>query len=203
MKKIYKLITLFSFALFAVNVNAVVIPVTVGGATLTFSPSSFTANVGDVVTWTWAGGTHNVTSSSASIPAGAAVFVSPTQSTGTFSYTITVAGSYGYACTLHAGSGMLGSFTVTSTAGIIEPATDLLVNAYPNPFNDKITLKYGKLIQSVKIFNVVGEEMKSIDLSPSEEKKDIDFEGIPVGIYFIRTYKDGIIVETKKIVKTK
>ncbi len=98
---------------------------------------------------------------------------------------------------------MVGGFTVSAATGILDPATDLIVNAYPNPFSDKITLKYGKQIESVKIFNVIGEQIKSIDLVPTEDKKEIDFEGIPSGIYFIRTYNEGNIVETKKIVKAK
>lgn len=201
MKKIYKLIVLSSFTLFALTANAVVIPVSVGGSTNVFSPNNFTANIGDVVTWTWAGGFHNVTSSV--VPGGAATFTSPSQTSGTFSYTITTAGSYGYSCTFHAGFGMVGGFTVSAATGILDPATDLIVNAYPNPFSDKITLKYGKQIESVKIFNVIGEQIKSIDLVPTEDKKEIDFEGIPSGIYFIRTYNEGNIVETKKIVKAK
>ncbi len=200
MKKIYKIVSLFTLALFAMNADAVTIPVTVGGTGNVFSPNNFSANIGDVVQWTWAGGTHNVTS--AVVPGGAATFASPTQATGTFSYTITTAGSYGYSCTIHAGSGMVGGFTV-SGVGILEPSVDLLVSAYPNPFQDKITLKYGKQIESVKIFNVVGEEIKSIELVATEEKKEIDFEGIPSGIYFIRTYNDGNVIETKKIVKAK
>ena len=201
MKKIYKLIVLSSFAFFTLTANAVVIPVSVGGSSNVFSPNNFTANIGDVVTWTWAGGLHNVTS--ASVPSGATAFTSPSQSAGTFSYTITTAGTYGYSCTFHAGFGMVGAFTVSTSTGILDPAIDLLVTAYPNPFSDKITLKYGKEIESVKIFNVIGEQIKSIDLAPTEDKKEIYFEGIPSGIYFIRTYKEGTIVETKKIIKTK
>ena len=166
MKKIYKLITFCSFALFAINVSAVTIPVTVGGVGFTFSPNNFTANIGDVVTWTWAGGTHNVTS--AVVPAGAATFASPTQATGTFSYTITTAGSYAYSCTIHAGSGMVGGFTV-SGVGILDPAVDLLTTVYPNPFKDKITLKYGKQVESAQIFNIAGEEIKSVDLSANDD----------------------------------
>jgi plastocyanin len=199
MKKLYTLLSLFAAAL---TVNAATINVQVGGSTNTFTPANFSAVVGDVVIWTWMGGTHNVTSTSGSVPAGATVFASPTQSTGTYSYTITVAGSYGYACTLHAGSGMIGTFTASAT-GILEPATDLLTNAYPNPFRDKITVKYNNL-SSIDVFNMVGDKVKTIELSPVESKMEINFEGTPAGVYFMRTYnKEGVIVETKKIVKTK
>ena len=79
----------------------------------------------------------------------------------------------------------------------------MLVTAYPNPFSEKITLKYGKQIDAVKIFNIVGEEVKSVELIATEDKKEIYFEGIPSGVYFMRTYNEGTVVETKKIVKAK
>ena len=37
-----------------------------------------------------------------------------------------------------------GVFTVSGGVGISEPVTNLLTTAYPNPFNDKITIKYPK-----------------------------------------------------------
>lgn len=199
MKKIYSLICASAFVLFSINANAAAISVTVAGTS--FTPSSFTAAIGDVVTWTWAGGTHNVTSNTSSVPAGAVVFVSPTQSSGTFSYTITTAGSYGYVCTLHAGSGMAGSFTVSSV-GIADPAVDLLTTAYPNPFKDKLTLKYNG-IESIDLFNIVGDKVKTFVLPVTENKTEIDLSDLSAGVYFIRTYNEGTIVETKKIVKAK
>ena len=206
MKKIYKLITLFSFALFAVNVNAATINVAVGvdgtgSPAMMYTPSAITCNVGDVVTFILANGTHTVTSTS--VPGAAAPMSSGTMSTlgQMYNYTVTVAGAYAFHCTFHAS--MTGTINAAGGAGIADPAIDLLTNAYPNPFSDKITLKYGKQIESIKIFNVIGEQIKSSDLAPTEDKKEIDFEGIPSGIYFIRTYKEGTIVETKKIVKVK
>lgn len=195
MKKLYTLI-LSTFMI--AGANAATINVAI--ASNSFTPSTFTANVGDVVMWTLTGGVHNVTS--ASVPGGAASFSSGNLTTvgQTFSYTITTAGTYGYQCTLH--TGMVGGFNVTATT-ILEPATDLLTNAYPNPFADKITIKYGKGIDKIEVFNIVGEKVKSIEVNSPDFKVDVDFDNAASGIYFYRTYSDGNIIETRKIVKSK
>lgn len=200
MKKLYLLITTTALTFFGLNANAVTINVSI--TNFQFSPSDFTAQIGDIVKWTDSQGTHGI--EGLSLPGGAVAFNSGTMTTSsnsTYSYTITTAGRYDYDCSIH-GASMSAGFTVTST-GINEPVINLLTTAYPNPFKDKFTLKYGKAVQSVKIYNVVGEQIKSIELSSLEEKVDVDFEGVPAGIYFIRTYNEGTIVETKKIVKAK
>jgi plastocyanin len=204
MKKLYSLIIVSAF--FLQTVNAATINVSIGpSGTFTFSPSTFAAVVGDQIIWTLSSGTHTVNSVAGSIPGGAAAINSGTLSTGgaTYSYTITVAGTYAYQCNFHGSlappSGMIGGFNATVTA-IIEPATNLLTSVYPNPFNDKVTIKYNG-IESVEVFNVIGDKVKALDLSASENKTEIDFAGFPAGIYFYRTYKEGTLVETRKIVK--
>lgn len=70
-----------------------------------FTPSNTTVNVGATVTWTWASGAanHNVT-----FDDGPASF---TKNNGTFSRTFSIAGTYGYHCTIH-GAAMSGSVEV-------------------------------------------------------------------------------------------
>jgi plastocyanin len=200
MKKIYSLIIASTFAAF--TMNAATINVSVGATPNSFTPSSFTAAIGDQVIWTWAGGgTHNVTSNASSVPAGAVVFASPTQASGTYSYTIAVAGSYGYACSLHFSSGMVASFTVSATS-IADPRVDLLTTAYPNPFKDKLTIKYNG-IQSIELINIVGDKIRTFELDAVETKTELDLSDLSAGVYFIRTYSEGNIVETKKVVKAK
>lgn len=80
-----------------------------------FSPSSVNAVVGDVITWNWKSGFHTTTSTS--VPAGAATWDAPmTSSKKTFSYTITVEGSYNFYCKYH--PDMLGGLTVSSTVPV-------------------------------------------------------------------------------------
>ncbi len=196
MKKLY---TLILSSLFIISAHAITINVSI--TSNQFTPPTFSANIGDVVMWTLSSGVHDVTS--ATVPAGAASFASGTMFTigQTFSYTITHAGTYAYFCSIH-GSGMSGGFNVTATT-ILEPTVDLLTNAYPNPFRDKLTIKYGKGIQSIEVFNVVGEKVKAIDVNAPDFKVEVDFEALPAGIYFYRTYSDGNIIETRKVVKSK
>lgn len=200
MKKLYSLIIASAFTFASLNSNAATINVAV--ASNSFTPQTFTAVVGDVIVFTLTGGTHNVTGSAATEPAGAAIISSGTMSAGgttTYSYTVAVAGSYGYQCTFH--SGMVGGFTASAT-GIADPTVNLLTSVYPSPFTDKVTVKYNG-IERIEFINIVGEQLKSIEIDTQEGKLDVDLETLPAGVYFYRTYKEGVIVETRKIVKAK
>jgi plastocyanin len=200
MKKLYTLIcaTALSTFSFAATVNIAVGIDGTGSPANMFTPSTVTANVGDVLTFILASGTHNVTSTS--VPGGAAAMSSGTMSTfgQMYNYTVTVAGTYNYSCTFH--PGMNGTATVSAAAGIATPAVDLLTSAYPNPFSNKLTVKYNG-IESIELFNVVGEKVRSFELSAVENKAELDLSDLNAGIYFYRTYKEGMIVETKKVIK--
>lgn len=199
MKKIYSLITAFFFSLVSMNVNAVTISVDVSN--FAFSPSSFTANVGDVVMFMVSSGTHSVASTS--VPSGAAAISSGTMTTTTnsmYDYVITKSGNYSYHCLFH--SSMIATFTVTSPMGITAPSIDIFTSVYPSPFKEKVNVKY-KGVESIEFFNIVGEKIISVELPSYEGKLEVDTEALPAGIYFYRTYKDGVVFETKKIVKAK
>lgn len=90
-----------------------------------FSPSNLpNVTVGDTVRWVWINGSHTTTSTT--IPAGAASWDHPINSSNTFyEYHVTIAGSYNYKCTPHQGMGMVGSFTATAL-------TPILVSISPN-----------------------------------------------------------------------
>ena len=81
--------------------------VSVGGNGDTFSPKTLTIQVGDTVTWTNAGGFHNVDATDGSFRNG-----NPSSSTWTFSHTFTAAGTVNYQCDTHVAMGMTGSITV-------------------------------------------------------------------------------------------
>jgi len=83
-----------------------------------FNPSSLNVEVGDIVKWEWVEGSHTTTSTS--VPAGAASWDSPLNSGNqTYSYTVTTAGNYDYHCTPHAGMGMVGSFVATAAVATL------------------------------------------------------------------------------------
>ena len=72
-----------------------------------FNSASENAIIGDTITWTWVSGSHTTTcdpaiNSSTSLPAGAAVWNSNISSASpSFSYVLTVAGTYNYLCLPH------------------------------------------------------------------------------------------------------
>ena len=87
-------------------------------ANFSFNPATINAVVGDVIQFNWVTGTHTTTCGSGlagtSLPAGAAEWNSPiTSGVISFSYTVTVPGSYLYGCIPHFGFGMKGSITVS------------------------------------------------------------------------------------------
>jgi plastocyanin len=201
MKKNYILSSiLVAASFFSFNLQADTITVMVTNNA--FSPTTFTAEVGDVVEWVWNsnGMAHNVTSASQTIPNGAPPLASGNMTSGTYTYTITVAGNYGYSCTLHTLSGMVAGFQVNDPTGIATPSFNLST-VYPNPFNDKITVKQTG-IEQIQVVNVLGEKMKNIELQNNETKTDIYFDGLPAGIYFLSFIKNDETVELVRLIKS-
>ena len=121
MKKIYTtlfcLSILFSSAAFSQAVRQV------GAVNFVFVPANFSANVGDTIRFTFGNGStpggfpHTTTSTS--VPAGAATWDNPLNATNTvFNYVVRVAGTYNYICIPHQGAGMVGQFVVSAALPI-------------------------------------------------------------------------------------
>jgi plastocyanin len=71
-----------------------------------FGPKTLTVKKGTKVTWKWSGmNPHNVTVTSA--PKGAKKFHSKTQTSGSFSQTLSKPGTYKIVCTIHQSLGMI------------------------------------------------------------------------------------------------
>jgi plastocyanin len=112
--------------------------------TISFAPMTITINAGDTVNWSWASGPHTVTSGVpgapdgkfCSLPAGQAVNAMSCNTTayatssGTYSHTFDVAGTYAYYCTIH-GAAMTGSVVVNAPSPT--PTPDMAVPPGPTP----------------------------------------------------------------------
>ena len=94
-----------------------------------------TIDVGDTVTWTWGGGTHNLRSTGGVEDFESDYFTGPGPQ---FSYTFTSPGVTTYICDPHPNS-MYGAVTVTGTASIGD-INILNFGIYPNPASEKINL---------------------------------------------------------------
>jgi plastocyanin len=169
-----------------------------------FSPDSFSAHVGDTVTWQGNFSMHNTVSES--IPAGAAAWnhglTSGTTDTA-FSYVIKVAGTYHYECTVHVSLGMVGVFTVAATSGTRSSSlppdgvNSIAVHALSLP-GGGATLLFNlprAEVVSYKIVNVAGRQLLAGDNRQFEAGVTaIHLATIPNGAYLVRVIANGAAV---------
>lgn len=107
---------------------------------------------------------------------------------------------YMYHChiLMHEDDGMMGQFIVhPSAVGMDEaPVSEPMV--FPNPFSGSITLSGLKGTTEVKLYNMLGDVVRSITISTSTF--DLRTPELPAGVYFIQLQSEaGIFV--KKLIK--
>ncbi len=149
-------------------------------------------NPGDIVTYT-----ANATNTDVFYWT-APVDWNPNSGNGT-SFTSIVGNSTGQVCATPyniCGYGQEGCLYVNVSVGIEEELSDKYL-LYPNPSHDKVYISNAEDVQSVEIYNMRGEKLKSLEFN-----KFIDISGFPKGIYFIQIkLKDGLILPTQRIIK--
>lgn len=107
----------FSFCLIVRNASAQTV-YEVSSVNFAFVPANLSANVGDTIRFRYTSGSNHTTTS-ARIPAGAAVWDSPLTPTAlVYNYVVTTPGTYTYLCKPHASLGMTGSFVVSAVAPV-------------------------------------------------------------------------------------
>ncbi len=173
---------------------------------ITFTPSSITTvEVGDVISFVWVSGSHTTTS--VSVPSGAATWNQAMSSAGTFDYTVTVAGTYTYQCNPHGGSGMTGSFATTTTS--TQNKGSLLYTSFelsPNPTQENIALTFSSAESfkaTVLIFDETGKEKlnKKINITQGDNSYAYSIANYPKGIYFLTIVEGGTSYIAKKFIK--
>lgn len=104
---------------------AATVIVQVGSSGLTFSPPATNVNVGDTVTWNWAGNFHSVTSTNTSWPD-----TGVNNAGFSFSHTFPSSGAFFYYCTIHGTptTGMKGAIFVVAPN---TPPTVIITNPAP------------------------------------------------------------------------
>lgn len=169
-----------------------------------FDPSSFTANVGDTIIWSWDEGFHTTTSYI--IPGGAASWDQPINSgSTTFTYVPTVAGNYDYICSPHASIGMTGNFTVTGTTGINNPVSSpvKLINTYFE--NGHLNVKYSLPVSAdtkIQLLDANGKLVQAESLPRQNmgvHSISIFAATLPKGIYLL-SFETANTRITKKVV---
>jgi plastocyanin len=183
-----------------------------GSVGLAYSPSSFTAAVGDTVRWQGSFEFHPL--SSTSVPAGADTWQNGAGTT--FDYVIKVAGNYSYQCDVHEPA-MSGSFSavltgVQSDRGGTGPASFRLEQNFPNPFNPATVLGYTLPARSAVKLSVVDLQGREVAVlvndveSPGSHEVRFDATGLSSGMYLYRLAarsvdgSEGSLVQTRRMV---
>lgn len=206
MKTITTFFILLASLMFISSANATIRNVSVGVGGNNFSPANTSANVGDTIKWTWTGSTHDVTSTS--VPGGASSFASPIQSSGTFTYVVTVVGNYSYVCTLH--GGMNGSISVTTGIEQTSSIADVfkLKQNFPNPFNPTTKISFSipaREFVTLAVYDLVGNEVESIvsqELNAGQYEYNFEGKNLTSGVYFY-TLRAGNLKDTKRMLLVK
>ena len=198
------LFTLVLFVAIATTANAKVDTVTCQNGLYHFLPVTINVTSGDTIHWVWVSGDHIVGPISASdIPNGAAMWAGTIDAAHlTFDYVVTVPGHYHYVCHPATPHGEDAYMVATAAVSGIQPSnipSDLSA-AYPNPFSEKITIE-SSVANLVLIYNSLGEKVNSFTIKSGQTKQEIDLTMLPKGIFFYSIIKDGIVLETRKIVK--
>ena len=92
------------------------------------------------------------------------------------------------------------SIVVTCTAGIPSVAPGNISFAYPNPFSGSITIEETSNADMLILYDMPGNNLKSVSLKQAQTKVEVDAAELTDGIYFYRILKQGVVLETKKIV---
>ena len=195
-----KLYILFSLLLTYFSVGSTIHNISIEN--MAFSPAAISSvMVGDTIRWTLVNGSNHTTTSN-SLPTNAAAWDHAFTTIGeTFDYKVTVAGTYGYLCTNHTSmvAGFIANPPVLSIPKISKNNSD--IKAYPNPFKSKIAIPV-KNAETIEIFSVLGEKVKTIDISSFEKTVTIDLSDLKKGVYFYALKDNTGTIETRKIVKS-
>lgn len=170
-----------------------------------FSPPNLNVTVGDTVKWNWVSGFHTTTcngTSGTTRPSGAAAWNADISSgSPTFSYVVTVPGSYHYVCLPHAPE-MAGNINADPSG--ISQLTEI-VNGYelsqnfPNPFNPATNIKFSipsAAFVKLSVFNNSGKTVETLvneKLMSGTYQVDWNAVNLPSGVYFYKLETDNFI----------
>jgi hypothetical protein len=88
-------------------------------------------------------------------------------------------------------------YTSTST-GIARANNYSPLRMYPNPNNGIFTVDNGNLPVTIKLYNMLGQEILT---QTANGKTEININHLPQGVYNVRIFSEGKVVENSKITK--
>ena len=157
-----------------------------------------TIDVGDSVTWTWGGGTHNLRSIGGVESFDSGYFTGPGPQ---FSHTFTIPGVTTYICDPHPNS-MYGAVTVLGTASTNQ-VDDFNFKVYPNPVIDMVNLTFESSFENtfkVEIYDTLGRLSFTQNKLSSGNKLSFNISELERGIYILKLYNNDKI-SVQRIIK--
>ena len=198
-----KKLGLLVFAVIAacISVNATTHQIT--AEDFEFTPPNLSVSVGDTIEWIWDDSGSEHTTTSTSVPAGAASWDHMLNNANpTFFYVVTQPGNYNYHCTIH--TNMVGTFTATGSAAVHDMANEGLSITNLSLLNQTLQISYemqNPAPVDIYIYDVTGKMINHFISSSSVSglrNETYLLSGIEDGIYLVGL-KAGGAVQTKKI----
>lgn len=95
------------------------------------------------------------------------------------------------------------TFNIGDVSYIKEPSLDNLINIYPNPFSDKVTIDLIEYtgFAEIKVYNAQGVLVFNDNINTNATKQmQINLENVPTGLYIVQINQQGSSI-LKKIIK--
>ncbi len=92
---------------------------------------------------------------------------------------------------------LIANFSLVNYTGVLEKDE---VIVFPNPFNDKITLRNTETLKQVVIRNILGQKVTSV-IHDGSDKIVFEAGGFPQGVYLIKLYYQNGDMQVRKIIK--
>jgi plastocyanin len=160
-----------------------------------FNPNSLTIQVGDQVTWTNTGGSHNVNGTQTTYPANPDSFGNSVGSGWTYSFTFTIPGTYQYRCDPHPSS-MQGTITVQGSGVNVEEQIKNSVIRYHHfdPATQQLMLSFeNNVTGTVDLFNATGQQISTHAVN-GESFTNIPLSSLAAGLYIVRfSHGEGVV----------
>lgn len=164
-------------------------------------------NVGDIVTFSYAGQSSHPTMSD---NGAFATFQMNASSRTVTLPAFTTVGAYPYHCMAHGapGLGQYGILTVkpaTPTATLDSRAAGVELSVYPNPSHGQVTVKLEQKAGAdykLRLSNIIGQEIRTVALRPelTAAGLPLDLSDLRSGVYFYSLLVDGRVASTKRLV---
>lgn len=85
---------------------------------------------------------------------------------------------------------------------IVKEEEESIFETYPNPTPGPLTIRwYKNNITDIKLFNLIGKELRNYKINKSETSIEINISNVPIGIYVIHFMTNQGEVISRKIIK--